>query len=163
MFNAGGYLFIYWQMHSAFKAQGLRKIAMEWSDSELTEIRIRGNYTNHGEYLRFIKPHEISINGHLFDIVRRKSEDQYTVLYCISDDEENALEAAFVKNIESSSNDVKGNPLSNLLSQLISFGFITENFSLIVFFSPGQYENAPPLYHVQPLKDVANPPPKNIS
>jgi len=149
-------------MHSAFKAQGLRKIALEWDDSELTEIRIKGSHTIHGEFVKFVKPHEIKISGHLYDIVRRKQEDQYIILYCISDDEENALEAAFVSQLEGNSVEGKGNPLKNLLSQLISFGFIEKGFDLVIYNIPGQYVNAPGEDHTSPLLDVVNPPPKTL-
>ncbi|NUM72403.1 MAG: hypothetical protein HUU43_16280 [Ignavibacteriaceae bacterium] len=162
IFNAGGYLFIYWQMQQAFKKAGLRKIAAQWDDSQLVKITMRGDYTSEGEYITWVKPHEIRVNGSLFDIVRKKAQGSDTVLYCISDKDEDALEAAFISGIEKNKDNGKGNALKNLLSILNLTGVVEGNFILKDYRKPDNIFTLYTEVETYPIKEITSPPPDLI-
>lgn len=86
-------------------------------DEELEKIIISDNdLTSSASQIKFIKKNEFIHKGKLYDIVRRKREDNQTVFYCINDKTEEKLFSNLDEHIKRNSD---SSPVSKSLSALI--------------------------------------------
>jgi hypothetical protein len=117
VFNSAGYVFTYWQLKKIFKQTALKQIEQSLPDSQLQLIvtKLDGTPVDSKNCIRENKK-EFRYYGEMYDIVRSAVEGEYINHYCLKDDNENRLEAAFISFVEGNSDIPAGTlPVKNIL------------------------------------------------
>jgi hypothetical protein len=164
VFNSAGYLFTYWQLKKIFKQTALKQTEQSIPDSQLQLIvtDLQGSPVDSQNCIRENKK-EFRYYGEMYDIVRSENKGNFINHYCLKDDNENRLEAAFITFVEGNSDIPAGTlPVKNLLKYFSSdwenkennIFFFTEEENILI----SGNESA-----LLEFQSVPVPPPKIIS
>lgn len=156
------YVFFYWQAKELFKKQGLIESQTINSTDLLIKIVIPYNQSRNYSKFNFIDDNEIKYEGKMYDIVKRENNHNEIILYCISDENEDKLEKAFITYIENHSNEKSNTPVKTILKQLITEGI---NNSIIQTYPDERiikYISITSDLYKSPQTEVPTPPPLAI-
>jgi hypothetical protein len=162
VFNSSAYVFFYWQVKNLLKEQGLSNSQNFKSANLLIKIVIPSYQTLNSKRFQLLDDHEIRYDGKMYDIVKRDEVNGDIILLCISDENEDKLEKAFINHIENNNNDKSTTPVKNILKQLIADGLVnilSESFSSerVVKYTSFFINN-----YQSPLSEITDPPPNLV-
>jgi hypothetical protein len=155
-------VFFYWQISNLFKKQGFLKLQSINSTELLVKIAIPISQPRNQERYQFIDDHEIKYQGKMYDIVKKEIVNDEIILFCISDENEDKLEKAFISYIENHSNEKSNAPVKTILKQLITEGI---NNSITQIYSDERivkYISITSVLYKSPQSEVPTPPPLPI-
>lgn len=160
VFNCFGYVVTYVQMQYLFKNLGYEKINSYISENELTKIEINKNDLNENSGFEKIEETEIRYNEKMYDVLKEEDNGNKVVFYCICDENENALQKAFLSFIEANTGSAESNPLLNYIKHTL-LKAVTPDDNKICF--EKVYDRYIPYnqeFYINYKSDVPFPPPK---
>ena len=130
-FNSFGYMFLYFHNSISFKKEAFEKISTYIPKEKLTLITLN-KYESGALGFNYEDDSEIKYNGCMFDICEREIKNDVVYLYCLSDENEDALNSSFCEFVSRNLNENSKNiPTANIIKN-ISFDCILE-FTTMVF------------------------------
>jgi len=95
LFDAGGYLYIYFQLRKDFKEESAKKITDYIPEDCLELITFEQKDLQDPNIANQIEEGEIEYRGNMYDIYKITRDSERVYLYCINDHNEILLERAF--------------------------------------------------------------------
>ena len=156
--QCGYYCFYAYQIYCA-KQLATEQLLKQMPDEALTKISINSNNQIYWEE----EGKEIRLNGHMYDVVREKSEKGNTYLLCISDEKEDGLfmELSDLIKINTEANTTGKHNLNLKFQPVDIFCTTYNNFSAegIIAYSAPEFHQYKSTLHLM-YKKVHFPPPK---
>lgn len=163
--NSGGYLFIYLQLENYFKKIAFNRINEFIPIEKLERIEISNNSksTESKDYIRFIDDREICYKGKMYDIYMVFVQDGKTIIYCISDENEDIINNAFSEYINESDGDLESQTIINFVKIIITLALepIQSDFSYIQPYKNISFNYINLFGNIN--IDIPSPPPKFIA
>ena len=93
LFNAGGFFLVFKSMQYQVKREIKSLIKAELPESELTKIKVSTKDAESGSsgFKWYEEGKEFSLKGKMYDVVRRKTDGDSIIYYCINDTKEEQL------------------------------------------------------------------------
>lgn len=160
IYNIFGYIIIFQCTLFQIKKNVKKYASKNLSEKELTIIKL----TNSNN-IKWIDGSELIYKGELFDVIKQKTIDKITYLYCINDKTEEKLFSELQKDLnKNSDNGLPVNKQSKSLLKLIPTFALIAIFKLqpIINYIDIIYKSDADLY-ISVSLDIISPPPKNTS
>ena len=163
--NSGGFIIIYYRVHSSVRDEVFRKIKKEtFSAAEISCFKIKREklYKNTGD-IYWCDENEFEYRGRLFDIININYENDSAVLYAINDlDEEKIIKSFNGQLNELAGGDLKLPGIKTSMQNLVLQGLVNKAFKLQLAISEqiffGSYDN----YFIKSYHEIPVPPPKAV-
>lgn len=162
VFNAGGYLFVYFQLVNHFKQVSFNKINDFIPEKELLLIKIAVNssdYTNEDVYDR-VEDREFKYYGKMHDIFQEELKNDTLYLYCVSDENEDIIHNAFATYVNDKKNDNQNKPILNIIKIFITIALTPKETNINLIDSYKRISNLYLISYQNYTEDVPSPPPK---
>jgi hypothetical protein len=109
--NSGGFIIIFYQVHSSVKARMTADIRKgDYSIENVVQFRLAKDKL-HTDANGFIwkEEHEFEYEGALYDIIKVKEENENVILFCLND----LAESQIIKNFSNEINDLARGKINN--------------------------------------------------
>jgi len=158
-FNAGGYIFVYFQLESCFKKAAFNRINDYMPIEELELIKVCKSKPD-ASYDR-LEDREFMLHGKMYDIYQEDVINDSLYIYCVNDENEDMMHSAFSSYINAKKNDSPNSAISNIIKILMTIAlepaesndlFCNTNKNISIVFLT-LYKNI--------IIDIPSPPPKS--
>jgi hypothetical protein len=145
VFNSFGYILLYIHMSLSFKQEAFEKINKYISRENLTLISFNKSEIE-SVFINFDYDYddEICYAGKMFDICEKEINNDIIYLYCLSDEDEDALNSSFCEFINANLNDHSQNiPVVNVIKG-ITYDWIMEHsvLNFNISFKKTKFDNS---------------------
>jgi hypothetical protein len=110
-------------MQIIFKNIACEKTSNVIPDDQWTILKISKEDLNSNNFIEYDES-EISFYGKMYDIYKKEFAQDYLILYCFSDENENALNTAFDSYVSLNLNPNCESPVAKVIKQLINIEYI---------------------------------------
>lgn len=125
-FNAGGNLFVYFQVGNYFKQIAFNKINyyIPVENLELIRINVKSADYYNADVFERINENEISYYGRMYDIYKEDFSGDTLFIYCLSDEKEDIINNAIFTYINDKKHDNSKSPLANIIKIFITIALV---------------------------------------
>jgi hypothetical protein len=128
LFNVSGYFVVFKLMQYNARQEMQASIKNKIPDNEIKEIIIPNSEIALSSLtFRFVHENEIIYNGCLYDIVKKRTNGNNTIFYCVLDTQENRLVSGLNENFKRNTDQVPAKNKTNPLTQNIIKEALPEN------------------------------------
>jgi hypothetical protein len=164
-YNVIGYFVVFKSCQLAIRKEIKQKIKNSVPENELIIIKFSTkDIANGNKGYKKINDHEFRLFGKLYDVVRKKTSGDTSILYCINDIKEEQLFSNLDSHVKSTmeSNAPLRQKTNTLFKLIIQHAILLKNPSISIHESSYEFSNMFLEKLIPIYKNVLTPPPENI-